>query len=331
MKLSLANTPTPLEDWSPWCSRLDVPGKLWVKRDDLTGLETSGNKIRKLEYLLAEAQRLGADTVFTCGGIQSNHARATAAAAVKLGMKPVLFLRGEAGEPSQGNFLLDRLFGATIVPVVDLEKDHIEAEYERHKQALEKTGRRVYCIPEGGSNGIGALGYLEAIEELSSQVDLRSITRIFVAVGSGGTYAGLLAGLRARSVSTEVVGINVQPTESSEFVSRIEGILEELRALGVHHGVTRSEIHIVDGYCGAGYAVASREVLELIGGVARTSGTLLDPVYTGKAFLGMKTELHQSKSVGTNLFWHTGGAWALSAYAAQLQRLDVGSSMEENR
>ncbi|AEH50845.1 D-cysteine desulfhydrase family protein [Pseudothermotoga thermarum] len=313
MKISLARLPTPIE----YLARLSKQygREIFVKRDDLTEFISSGNKIRKLEFLLADALKNGCNMVFTCGGIQSNHARATAHLAVKLGLKPVLFLRQPATvdkELINGNLLLDELLGATIIPVTTQQYAKIEEIYEEYKKDYESRGYKVYTIPEGGSNSLGALGYLFAVAEIATQIDLSTVDAIYCAVGSGGTYAGLIAGLRYLGYKTPVVGINVTKTKAERFVEKIEEIIAGMSQFGVDVKVSSEEIIILDEYSGPDYAVPSDADIDCIRIVASTEGIVLDPVYTAKAFRGMLQNSRRSQRL---LFIHTGGTFGIFAQA----------------
>jgi D-cysteine desulfhydrase len=318
-KLNLARTGTPLQPLPRTSEALGV--EVLFKRDDLTGSELSGNKIRKLDFLFADAQDHGADTVITCGGEQSNHCRATALAAARVGLGAVLILRCDdpAHPPATtGNILLDRLAGAEIrwIPRSDWPRrgELLAAEAER----LRGAGRRPYVIPEGGSNAMGSWGYVLAAHELAD--DLAALpatpTTVVYACGSGGTGAGLvlgakLAGLGARGV--RVAGVNVCD-DRDYFTKVILRICDELTArwpLGTT--VTADEITIVDGHVGRGYAKSRPEELMTIRDVARRDGVVLDPVYTGKAFHGVVTELARDRRVFGDrvVFVHTGGIFGL--------------------
>lgn len=315
-RTELARLPTPLERLPRLSERLGVD--LWVKRDDLTGLAWSGNKIRKLEFHFAEMRRLGADTIVTCGGVQSNHCRATVAAARAVGVDCVLILRGERPEDAdiQGNLLLDHLFGARIrfAPPETYRTRRTEI-VEQVLAALRAEGRSPYFTTTGGSDAVGAWGYLTAMEELAAQMADVGLKRAAIvhAVGSGGTTAGLALGRELLGLEgVRVVGVNVCDT-AEEFlaeVPRIAGDCAARYALGVT--VTRDDIEIVDGYVGRGYALSRPEEIRWIAEVARTEGLVLDPVYTGKAFFGMVSELerHRDRFGDRIVFLHTGGLFA---------------------
>jgi|YNPBryulayer2012_1023412.scaffolds.fasta_scaffold09500_2 D-cysteine desulfhydrase len=335
MKISLAKLPTPIEMLTRLGKRYER--EIFVKRDDMTEFISSGNKIRKLEFLLAQALREKCDTVFTCGGEQSNHARATAHLCVKLGLKPILFLRESQPELNSnsmrkirsffasdeaernylkevvnGNLLIDKLLGAEIVFVSQQQYAKIDEVFEEHKQRYESQGRKVYVIPEGGSNALGALGYVWAVAEMTSQIDLSGLDAIYCAVGSGGTYAGLLAGLRFLGYDTPVVGINVTKKEASHFAEKVLRIIDELSNYGIRVKVQPEEIKILDDFSGPAYAVPTESDIECIKMVASMEGLVLDPVYTAKTFRGM---LQTSRRGQRILFIHTGGTFGLFAQA----------------
>lgn len=337
-KLKLAQLPTPihrLAALSTLVSRhADV--EIFVKRDDLTHGPAAGNKIRKLEFLLADALAKGRKAVFTCGAVQSNHARATALLCRQLGLECVLFLRGEApasGAALEGNLLLDRLSGARIRYVTQEEYDRIETLFvEWGDEYRKRDGVVPYFIPEGGSNDTGALGYCAAFEEILGQAGSggipESFSSVVVANGSGGTHAGLLlgrdlAGERVKAGTYEVASFNVCRT-AGEMAERVKRAA--LAAIQKHRmpiSFMPSDVRIIDGYVGPGYGKASPEVYDFIVARAREDGITLDPVYTGKAMYGMVSELMASpdraRIFGNRiLFIHTGGLPALFAHGAAL-------------
>ena len=303
----------------------DLGAKIWVKRDDQTGSELMGNKVRKLEYLMAEAIAQNATHVITCGGEQSNHARATAFAAAQLGMKSVLVLRTDdpARPPAPtGNILLDRLVGAELRWISRpawRERNRLLAE---EAERVRGAGGRPYVIPEGGSNALGTWGYIRAIHELAQ--DLEGIAApdhpvtIVYACGSGGTGAGLILGAKLLNLATRgirIAGVNVCDDRSYflDVIARICADAEERWQLPVH--VDQSDIDIVDGHVGAGYAKSRPEELATIRDVCRSDGIVLDPVYTGKAFHGVVQELRRDPGrFGSAVaFLHTGGMFGLFA------------------
>jgi D-cysteine desulfhydrase family pyridoxal phosphate-dependent enzyme len=313
-RLTFAHLPTPVEPLPRLSSVLGGP-QLWIKRDDQTGLAFGGNKARKLEFLLAEAQAHGARTLITRGAVQSNHCRQTAAAAAQNGLSCILVLAGNPPEHATGNLLLDMLLGAEIVWAGDRDAG----------QLLQKTfddawsdGRRPYLVPYGGSSPTGAAAYAEALRELMAQ-DV-PIDRIVFATSSGGTQAGLVAGARIHGFNARIQGISVD-TPSQQLCESVAALANEVGSLlGNPLELTASDIDVHDGYLGEGYAVIGdleRNAIELF---ARNEGILLDPVYTGRAAGGMidmieKGEINADERV---LFWHTGGTPALFAFADRL-------------
>ena len=319
-RVRLANTPT-RGHWMRYGEKLGA--RIWIKRDDHTGSELMGNKVRKLEYLMAEALQQQATHVITCGGEQSNHARATAMAAAQLGLKSVLILRTENPEKPPaitGNILLDRLVGAEIRwisrPAWKDRNRLLAEEAERVKSA----GGRPYIIPEGGSNALGSWGYLKAAHELVE--DLAGIAApdnpvtIVYACGSGGTGAGLVLGWKLfglQALGIRVTGIAVCDDKAYfvDSIGKICGDFEERWQLDAH--VTPQDIDIIDSHVGLGYAKSRPEELATIRDVCRSDGIVLDPVYTGKAFHGVVTELKKDpKRFGAAVaFIHTGGMFGL--------------------
>jgi len=323
-RVTLARLPTPLEPSRILGARLGVP--LWWKRDDLTGAELSGNKIRKLEFLLADAEAAGADTVITCGGEQSNHCRATALAAARRGLRCVLLLRvpnPAAPPPVEANSLLGRLAGAEV-RYVSVEQYRLRDElFHAVEDELRGAGRRPYTIPEGGSNAIGAWGYIQAVAELATQLGGTPATLIYAA-GSGGTGAGIELGIRrAGWTGARAVGFAVCDDRATfqHQISRIAAEASERFHLGID--LPPGSIEIIDKYIGPGYAQATPEMLSTIVDVARAEGIVLDPVYTGKAFFGLVHELAAGSDVisGEVVFVHTGGIYGLLPFADRLRPL----------
>jgi D-cysteine desulfhydrase len=326
-RLDLARLPTPLEPMMRLSEELGVD--LYVKRDDLSGLALSGNKVRKLEFVLADALSQGADMVLTCGGAQSNHARATAVGAARLGIGCRLILRTPDSAnppPMEGNTLLDRLAGAEIRWVSPDEYAQRDEVFEQEADRLRRAGRRPYLIPEGASNALGAWGYIRAAEELAW--DLSRLpgtpgreTTLIHATGSGGTGAGLILGAKLFGLNVRVASINVCD-DREHFVKVIGEICGDAISryqLNVSFSPER-DVDIIDGYVGRGYALSQPQELSLIRDVARKEGLFLDPVYTGKAFFGMTEELKRNPgSFGKRVvFLHTGGIFGLFAKAAEM-------------
>lgn len=337
--LRLALVPTPLQPEPTLLSSLlssKTGPELWCKRDDLTGLVTTGNKVRKLELLVAQARGEGADTLITCGGVQSNHCRATAAVAAQLGMRSLLFLRTDDPPTTlSGNLLLDRVLGAEvryITRAVYAERTQVMAAAQSE---LFQQGRRGYVIPEGGSNGLGCLGYLRCIDELRQQIpDPQKPLTIVSAVGSGGTLAGLRLGVALADLPWRVVGVNVCD-DRTYFQARVHEILQEAAALlrrpkaQALASAPMTDTEICDGYVGRGYALSQPKELALLVAVARKSGLLFDPVYTGKAFYGMVSELRKDPACfGSRIvFLHSGGLFGLLPLGDELK--DVLSASED--
>ncbi len=318
-RVPLANQPTR----GHWL-RFPAGARIWLKRDDHTGSELMGNKVRKLEYLMAEAQAQDATHVITCGGEQSNHARATAFAATQLGMKSVLILRTDdpAHPPAPtGNILLDRLAGAELVWITRPAWRDRNRLLDEQAAKIRATGGRPYIVPEGGSNALGAWGYIRAMHELAD--DLRDIASpdhpvtVVYACGSGGTGAGLILGAKLLGLAQKgirVAGVNVCD-DRAYFVDAIGRICAEAEARWQLPSVTAADIDIVDGHVGAGYARSRPEELATIRDLARSDGVVLDPVYTGKAFHGVVTELAAAphRFGAAVAFIHTGGLFGLFA------------------
>jgi L-cysteate sulfo-lyase len=321
-RVRLAKLPTPINELPRLSKALGGP-QLLVKRDDLTGLATGGNKTRKLEYLIADALQKNADAVITAGGPQSNHCRQTAAAAAIAGLDCHLVLGGPPQTPI-GNLLLDQLLGATIhwTP-----KPQRNARMSELAAAMEADGRRPYVIPVGGSNSIGALGYVAAMFELVEQLreQSRGVDRIFFATSSGGTQAGLVLGARLAGFAGRITAVSIDqtPDDTSEekFLAGVckvaNGAAELLKS---DERLTVSDFDVNYDYLGAGYGVVGdleRDAIQLL---ARTEGMLVGPVYTARAFGAMLDQIRRGRadSDETWLFWHTGDETALHAYADDL-------------
>ncbi|HSO20400.1 MAG TPA: D-cysteine desulfhydrase family protein [Desulfosarcina sp.] len=328
-RIFLADTPTPLQKMARLSRRAGV--EIFFKRDDFTGSELSGNKVRKLEFLLADALAAGADTVITCGGAQSNHCRAAALAAARAGLSSLLLLRTDDPAdppPPSGNILLDRLAGAEIIWVTPDEYRARSAVFEREARRLRDQGRTPYIIPEGGSTALGAWGYVAAMQELAA--DLQRIdggdaapTTVICAAGSGGTVAGLALGARLSGAPIRVAGVNVCD-DRDYFVAIIDGLCREFsRRWPMAAPADVPPYEIVDGYVGRGYALSRPEELAAIRDLVRLEGVVLDPVYTGKAYFGMLAELAKDpRRFGERIvFIHTGGLFGLFPIAGAFAEL----------
>ena len=319
-RIKLAHLPTPLEPMERLSKQLGGP-HLWIKRDDCTGLSTGGNKTRKLEFLMGDAMRQGADTVITQGATQSNHARQTAAAAAKLGFECHILLEDRTGFATReytqnGNVLLDHLHGAHVSKRP--AGADMNAEMEAVERDLRAKGKKPYIIPGGGSNTTGALGYANCALELVAQaneLNLR-IDHIVQATGSTGTQAGLVAGLCAIHANIPVLGISVRaPKEKQE--EAVFALAEKTAELvGAPGAVKREHIAANSDYVGQGYGIPTEGMIEAVTMLAQHEGILLDPVYTGKGMAGLidlvrKGTFEKESNV---VFLHTGGSVGLFGY-----------------
>ena len=308
-RVPLAHLPTPIEAL-PHLSRLLGGPQLFIKRDDLTGLGLGGNKTRKLEYLAADALAKGAKTLISTGAVQSNHCRQVAAAAAKLGLGCQLILAGDEPGEAQGNLLLDKLSGAQIFFTSKANRDQ---ELQLRFQQAQRDGQKPYLIPYGGSNTIGALGYLNAMVELKDQ-GLEPDWIVF-ATSSGGTQAGLILGAHITGFRGKILGISIEHS-SDPFSAQIADLVNKtVDELGYDWSVTSREVLINDSYCQAGYGVLTSAEIETVNLLARTEGILLDPVYTGRATAGLLDLIRKGffRPEEKVLFWHTGGTPALFA------------------
>jgi L-cysteate sulfo-lyase len=291
----LGTWPTPLEPAPRLAERIGLlPGDLWLKRDDLTSLGGGGNKVRKLEHTAGAAMADGADLLVTTGAAQSNHARATAAAASRLGLDCLLVLAGEQPATPTGNLSLDHLLGADVHWAGDVDDVALEALAAELAAQRRAAGARPYVVPFGGSGPIGALGYVDCARELEQQAPYAK--HVVVAVGSGGTMAGLVAGLGAQRVLGVPTGAVADPEQ------RIRGMLAAL-------GASNDGLRLRDDQVGAGYGVLTDAARTALTDVARTEGVVLDPVYTAKAFAGLHAAVRDGeiRKGERTVFVHTGG------------------------
>jgi D-cysteine desulfhydrase len=312
--------PTPLEAAPRFSAALGGP-EIYIKRDDLLGLAAGGNKTRKLEFLVAEALAQGADTLITCGAIQSNHCRLTLAAAVKEGLKCRLVLEervpGTYQPQAGGNNFLYRLLGVEAVKVVPAGS-YLKREMQALAEALAAEGRKGYLIPGGGSNALGATGYVACAQEIMAQTFEQGLNFDYVvcASGSTGTHAGLVAGFYGCQMNLPVIGINVSrpKLQQEELVYGL--VRETARFVGVQFEIPREGVTCFDDYVGPGYSLPTPEMAEAVRLLARTEGVLLDPVYTGKAMAGLIDLVRKGYFPKDSrvLFLHTGGSPALYVY-----------------
>ena len=319
----LCHQPTPLEFMPRISESLGGP-RLWIKRDDCTGLATGGNKTRKLEFLIADAIEKGADMLVTQGAVQSNHVRQTAAAACKFGLDCHALLERrvpgrEDDYETTGNVLFDQIFGTSLeFRPAGLD---MNAEALAVTEKLAAAGRKPYFIPGGGSNEIGALGYVSCAYELLDQIKANDLDVgwIVLATGSAGTHAGMLAGLHAAGSTIPVMGISVRQPEDKQIAAVHKlTVLTASQLTDTPIGVEK--VIVDDGYVGAGYGQPAQGTLDAINLIARREGLLFDPVYSGKGLAGMIGLAGQNffESDKDVIFLHTGGAAALFAYGNQL-------------
>ncbi|HKI79664.1 MAG TPA: pyridoxal-phosphate dependent enzyme [Ignavibacteriaceae bacterium] len=304
-KIKLANIPTPIEEIT------FENKKLLIKRDDLTGIELSGNKVRKLEYLLMQAKKEKADTIFTCGGEQSNHARATAIAAAKLGMKSKLFLWGKDNSSADGNLFIDKFAGAEISFLDKRNYSSVNEIMYEEREALLHLGKRVYVIPEGGSTTLGMWGYVDFVTELSKQINLKKIKGICVAAGTGGTAAGLLVGAALRNFRLKIYAVNVLYSKDV-IEQKIKNLAEGCKLdFNLKCKIDFKNLKILDGYSYEGYKNIDDSKVKLISSFARSTGIILDPAYTGKAFKAYYEKFLEMGKGKQVIFLHTGGLFGV--------------------
>lgn len=319
-RIRLGHGPTPLEPMKNLSRLLGGPN-LWIKRDDCTGLATGGNKTRKLEYLMADAVAQGADTVITQGATQSNHARQTVAAACRLGMQSHVILEDRTGYTrteykKSGNVFLDELMGASLSEVP--ANSDMDQAMARLADELRARGRKPYVIPGGGSNAIGALGYVTCALELAHQANdmALDIDCLVHATGSAGTQAGLVVGLEGARARIPLLGIGVRAPRAAQEQKVYDLALKTADLLGVPGSVARESVVANCDHVGEGYGLPTAGMIEAVTLVARTEGILLDPVYSGKGMAGLIELCRQGhfKPGQDVVFLHTGGAVGLYGY-----------------
>lgn len=310
---------TPIEE----IKGLNISTRIFIKRDDLNGLLISGNKARKLEYFVADAKNKKCDTLITCGGLQSNHCRTTAAFAKHFGFDCHLFLRvrGIRGKTYQGNLLIDRLLDAKVNYITPTEYEHRDKIMEEYAKRLKKKGKRPYIIPEGGSNEVGILGYLDCMKEMKNFIKTEGIEAVYCAVGSGGTYSGLLLGKKLLRLDVVLNGVIICDT-IDYFSSKISKICRTaIDRFNMNIKINEEDVNLIDGFVGEGYGIPYPAELKTINKVAK-SGIILEPVYTGKAFYGMLSQLRRKKYRKV-IFIHTGGIFSIFAYSKELSGVIV--------
>ncbi len=307
-RIKLGIFPTPLHKLKniSKCANTNV----WIKRDDMTGVGFGGNKVRKLEFLLAEAKKQGAEIVLTTGGAQSNHAMLTACCANRLGMKPILVLKDKGVTARKGNLLLEYLMGTEVI----FEKTDSYGEiYEKMDSIGRKSGKKYYSIPVGGSNGLGALGYVDCIKEIARQEKDRGVkfTHIICPEGSGGTHAGIALGAKLYMPHVRVIAMKVDTDPFEQITPEIARESAKLLDLDID---IKDDFNHID-CCGSGYAIPSKEGNFAIKLLAEKEGLFLDPVYSGKAFAGLLhlSETRVFKPEDNVIFLYSGGAGGLFA------------------
>tara|TARA_B100000287_G_C20648294_1_gene785924 strand:- start:484 stop:1464 length:981 start_codon:yes stop_codon:yes gene_type:complete len=316
-RIKLGHFPTPIEHLKNITKYLNGPN-IFIKRDDCTGLATGGNKTRKLEFLIPDAIKNKAELVVTVGAVQSNHARQTAAACALVGLKCLIILEQRLKDPPEtymksGNVFLDKLFGADI-KVCPKNVDVINYS-EKLIKDLKSKGTNVYFIPGGGSNPVGALGYVECLNEIIKENKKYNFTHIVHATGSAGTQAGLLAGKKYFNCDIPVIGICVRHKKDIQVDKVFEEATKTCEKLGCDV-LNKSDVVVYDEYIGTGYGEPTEGMIEATKLLARKEAILLDPVYSGKAFAGLVELIRNKKFTNKDnvLFIHTGGAASLSAY-----------------
>ena len=321
-RVTLGHLPTPLE---PLASLQPTPTgpRVWVKRDDCTGLAFGGNKTRKLEYLLADAEQQGATAIVTFGALQSNHARHTAAACARRGLECALILRDAVGRQvddyaRNANLLYDDLFGAAVHRV---PRDSTpEGMLKTVLSELAEAGHRPYVVPTGGSSEVGALGYARCALEIAAEFKARGLYpgAVIHATSTGGTQGGLVAGFRYAGLATRVLGINVYKTDSAAIAAEVKTLGQAvLDRLDPTLRLTDKDVEVLDGFLGEGYGKPTAAMVQALRRLASKEGLLFDPVYSGKALAGLLALLEADRLSDDVVFIHTGGAAALPVYASE--------------
>ncbi len=330
-RVELALTPTPILPLERLSARLGT--ELWVKRDDLTGLLESGNKVRKLEFLIGEALADNADTLITCGTLQSNCCRTVAAVSARLGLRAVLALKGPRPALYDGNLLLDRMLGAEVHYCTDEQWAKIDDVLADLEARVRARGGRPYVIPESGATVVGALGYMACAHEIAQQIrhGAPDFDTIVITSFSGGSQAGLIMGKQLTGLSAEIVSVPVA-WEAADVRDYVAGVISEAARRYGLRVTPPAAVHVVDGYQGAGRGSVDDASLRTMTRLAREEGLVLDPVYTAKAFHGLLTELRQDpRRFGARVcFIHTGGIFSLFPFREPLTRLLDGDALLES-
>lgn len=322
-KIPLAQLPTPVQHLSRISAKFQGP-EIYIKRDDLTGIGISGNKVRKLEFSAASALEQNCDVLITCGGIQSNHARATAAVAARLGLSCHLVLNGNEPEIPEGNHFLDLMFGARITYAPQAGLTDLEDLLDETAKSYSARGQKPFIVPLGASDPTGSLGYVNAVGEMADQFDQLGFVpdHIICPTGSAGTLSGLIAGKELFALSSGITAFSV--AFDRDFIrSRVDEIIDGLQKTYFPTlKISSTDIQIFDNYICGGYTKTDREQLGLIQEISRVEGILLDPVYTGKAFYGLSREIEKGtfKKGETVLFLHTGGIFGLFPYRERISQ-----------
>src|SRR5689334_8631707 len=330
-RVELAYAPTPLLKLERLSAEIGV--ELWVKRDDLTGLLETGNKIRKLEFLVGEALAQNADTLITCGTLQSNCCRCVAAVCARLGLRAVLALKGARPDEYDGNLLLDRLLGADIHYCTDAEWEKIDETMQDLAARERSAGRTPYVIPESGATVVGALGYLACGQEIAQQVrhGAPEFDTIAITNFSGGSQAGLLMAKQVTGLRADIVGVPIA-WEAARVRAYVVDVIERARSRFGLPVRPPAQVRLLDGYQGVGRTAVKREELDTMLRLARLEGIVLDPVYTAKAFSGLlDTIRREPRALGNRIcFVHTGGVFSVFPYRAALGRLLDGDPLVES-
>lgn len=319
-RIELANLPTRIEKLGYLSDKLEGP-EILIKRDDLTGSATSGNKIRKLEFTLAEAINKNADTIITCGWINSNHARTTAVTAAKNNLKCILLLRGEKPDEIKGNLFLDLISGADVRFLTPSRYENVDKIMKQIIEELKETGRKGYAIPAGATDSTGIWGYIKAVEEINNQISTPD--SIIVPVGTGGTYAGLFIGIKLLKLNISLYGISVEKDEKLHKKGILDIIKDWEESNNIDLKYSDKDIKVIQGYQGEGYSKFGKNEVEIIRLIAENEGIILDPVYTAKAMKGLvgevkKGRFNRDESI---LFIHTGGIFGLLSRTGELAPL----------